>query len=92
MGVVEVWHHAFLSSALDGVEWSALHFGRFTHCLGGWAGLRAGLDAVAKRKIPVSLPRRAARSLVTILTELSRLSGKIRSKGNSSMKYVEFID
>jgi hypothetical protein len=46
---------------------------------GGWVGPRAGLDAVAKRKIlfiaPAGnwIPGRPARSLVTILTELLRL-------------------
>jgi len=43
--------------------------------LRGWVGLRAGLDAVAKRKIPRSCWESntgpLARSLVTILTELS---------------------
>jgi hypothetical protein len=29
-GGVEVWVHAFLISALDGGEWSASRFGRFT--------------------------------------------------------------
>jgi hypothetical protein len=43
----------FLNSALDEGEWSASPPGRFnpgerapsTHCIGGWVGLRAGLDA-----------------------------------------------
>jgi hypothetical protein len=56
----EVQLHAFLTSALDGVEWSASRPGRFTpkertpatHWIGGWVGPRAGLDAVVKRKIP----------------------------------------
>jgi len=47
-----------LTSALDGGEWSPSRPGRFipgvrapsTHCVGGWAGSRAELDAVAKRK------------------------------------------
>jgi hypothetical protein len=49
-----------LASELDGDEWSASRSGRFTpkerspgiHWIGGWAGPRAGLDAVAKRKNP----------------------------------------
>jgi hypothetical protein len=57
-GVVEVQFHAFLTSALDGGERLASRPGRFTHrertpcthCIGGWMGPRAGLDAVAKRK------------------------------------------
>jgi len=50
---VEV-HHAFLTSALDGGEWSASRLGRFTPrkrahdalWSGGWMVSRAGLDAV----------------------------------------------
>jgi hypothetical protein len=54
----------FLTSALDGGEWSASLPGHFTprerapgtHWIGGWMGSRAGLDAVVKREIPI--PRR----------------------------------
>jgi hypothetical protein len=57
---VEVYPHAFFTLALDGGEWSASRFGRFTsrerapgtHWIGSWVGSRAGLDAVVKRKIP----------------------------------------
>jgi hypothetical protein len=74
--VVEVYLHAFLTSALDGGEWSASLPGRFTpgertlstHRIGGWMGPRTGLDPVVKRKIPSpcreSNPDRPARSLV----------------------------
>jgi hypothetical protein len=56
---MEVQLHAFLISALNGGEWSASHPGRFTprerapgtHCIGGWVGPIAVLDAVVKRKI-----------------------------------------
>jgi hypothetical protein len=49
---------AFLTLALGGGEWSALRPGRFTpveiapvtHCIGGWVGSRATLDAVKNRK------------------------------------------
>jgi hypothetical protein len=44
----------FLTSALDGGEWSASHLGCFspgTHCVGGWMGPRAGPDVAEKRKI-----------------------------------------
>jgi hypothetical protein len=59
-GGVEVYLHAFLTSALDGGEWSDSPPGRFTrreiapstHWIGGWGGPRAGLDAVVRRKIP----------------------------------------
>jgi hypothetical protein len=61
---VKVYLHAFLTSALDGGEWSALRPGRFTPrerapgtpWIGGWVGSRAVLDTVVKRKI--SSPRR----------------------------------
>jgi hypothetical protein len=49
-----------LTSALDGHKWLASRPSCFapreiatgTHWLGGWVGLRAGLDTVQKRKIP----------------------------------------
>jgi len=48
----------FLTSALHGGEWLVSRPGRFTpgesapgtQWIGGWVGLRASLDAVAKRK------------------------------------------
>jgi hypothetical protein len=52
--------YSFLTSALDGGEWSASRPGRVlppgkrtpgTHWIGGWVGPRAGLDAGARRKI-----------------------------------------
>jgi hypothetical protein len=57
---VDVWLHAFLTSTLDGGEWSASLPGRFspresaagTHWIGGWVGPRTGLDVVVKTKIP----------------------------------------
>jgi hypothetical protein len=60
IGGVEVQLHAFLTSALDGGEWSASHPGCFTpgerapgtHCIGGGVGSRAILDMVVKKKIP----------------------------------------
>jgi hypothetical protein len=57
--------HTFLTFALDGGEWSASRLGHIT-----------GLDAVAKKKIPIpsreSNSDSPARSLLTILTEISR--------------------
>jgi hypothetical protein len=49
----------FLTSALDGGEWSASRPCHFTpgerapgtHCIGGWVGPRTGLDDVERRKI-----------------------------------------
>jgi hypothetical protein len=57
-------HTHYLTSALDGDEWSASRPGRFTlkerapgtHWIGGWVGPRAVLEVVVKRKI--SSPRR----------------------------------
>jgi hypothetical protein len=47
------------------------------HAPGGWVDPRAGLDEVAKKSLyhpcQESNPGRSVRSLVTILTELSRL-------------------
>jgi hypothetical protein len=58
---VEVQLHVFLTSTLDGGEWSASRPGRFTpgvrapgtHLIGGCEDPRASLDAVAKRKNPI---------------------------------------
>jgi hypothetical protein len=64
----------FLTSALNGGEWSVSHYDHFTpaerafgtHCKGGWVGPRYGLDAVKQRKISCpwreSKPGPAARS------------------------------
>jgi hypothetical protein len=51
--------YSFLTSALDGSEWSASRPGCAlarvrapgTHCTGGWVGPRAGLDTEARGKI-----------------------------------------
>jgi hypothetical protein len=52
--------YSFLTSALEGGEWSASRPGRAltpgkeppgTHCTGGWVGPRAGLDAEVRGKI-----------------------------------------
>jgi hypothetical protein len=64
IGGMEVQLHTFLTSALDGSEWSVSCPGRFTprkiapgtHWIGGWVDPRAVLDAVVKEKI--SSPRR----------------------------------
>jgi hypothetical protein len=52
--VIEGIASPFFTSIPDGGEWSASHPCRVipvktapcTHCIGGWVGLRAGLDAV----------------------------------------------
>jgi len=73
----------YLTSALDGGEWSSSHPGLFTprarapgtHWTRGWVGPRAGLDAVATRipiiTLPGTGPNRPSRSQVSILTELT---------------------
>jgi hypothetical protein len=46
--------YLFLTSALDGAEWSASHTGEWTRCthwIWGWVGLRAGMDTEAKEKL-----------------------------------------
>jgi hypothetical protein len=67
-GGVEVQLRAFLTSVLDGSEWSASAPGkgaRSTHWIEGWVGPGAGLDAMAKRENPfpfrVSKPVRPVR-------------------------------
>jgi hypothetical protein len=53
---LEVQRHAFLTSVLQGGEWSASRPGRFTageralgiHWIGGWVGHGSGLDVVEK--------------------------------------------
>jgi hypothetical protein len=68
-----------------------------TRYVGGWMGSRAGLNAVAKRKIHFSClesnSRNPARSLVIVLTELrmrqvgnlfhNELTVKVKELGNS---------
>jgi hypothetical protein len=62
---VEVYLHAFLTSAVDGGEWSASRSASFiaeerahdTHCIGTWVGCTVHLEAVAKR-IPESAGNR----------------------------------
>jgi hypothetical protein len=49
---MDVYIHILLTSAVVGGEWSPSRPG--THRIGGWAGIRAGLDDV-KRKL-FSLP------------------------------------
>jgi hypothetical protein len=75
---VEVYLHAFLTSALDGGEWSTSRHGRFTpreralgtHWIGGWVGPRAVLDAVVKRKIPS--PRRESKPRTPIVQPVAQ--------------------
>jgi hypothetical protein len=65
----------FLTSTLDGDEWSVSRCGSFTaeeiapstHWIGGWVGFKSGLDAMEKRRmLPCrgSKPYRSARVLL----------------------------
>jgi hypothetical protein len=77
-GGVELYLHVFLTSALDGGEWSASRCGRFTprervpgtHWIGGRVGPRAVLDAVVKRKIPS--PRRESNPRTPIVQPVAQ--------------------
>jgi hypothetical protein len=59
---VEEQLHDFLTSALDGSEWSASRLGRFTPSvrdldtllIGGWVGTRAGLEAGRENIFPIT--------------------------------------
>jgi hypothetical protein len=61
---VEVYLRAFLTTVLDGGEWSASRAGRFNcgerapgaHWIGTWVGPGAGLDTAVKRKNPIIVP------------------------------------
>jgi hypothetical protein len=57
---MKVQIHAFITSKLDGCDWTASLPGSFTasgtHWIGGWVGPRAVLEAVVKRKNPIIVP------------------------------------
>jgi len=69
-GGVNVELHAFLTSALDGHEWSASRRGCFSskerdsgvHLIGGWVGSTPGLNATVKWKKSLPLPEIESRS------------------------------
>jgi hypothetical protein len=88
---VEVKLHSFLILALDGSEWFTLcpsHFtpakgSSVTHWIGGWVGPRANPDYLEKREIScpcwkLNHNSSVSHSLVSILTELSRLLKMMR--------------
>jgi hypothetical protein len=91
---VDVQLHAFLTSALDGGEWSASRPGRFTHregtpgthWIGGWVGPRAVLDAVVKRKISSPCRESNSRTLIVqpytdwAITAITDRHGNLNSK------------
>jgi hypothetical protein len=57
---VEVWLHAFITSALGGGEWSASRPSGMralgTNWIGDWVGPRADLVEEVKRKISIIAP------------------------------------
>jgi hypothetical protein len=80
-GVLVEWRYSStysLTSALDVGEWSASRRGCFTprerapgtHCIRGWVGPRAVLDAVVKRKI--SSPRRESNHRTPIVQSVAQ--------------------
>jgi hypothetical protein len=78
-GGVEVYLHAFLTSALSGGERSASSSGRFIPgilWIEDWVDSRAGLDAVSKKKIHAPAGNRTPvvqNIAVTLQTELFRV-------------------
>jgi hypothetical protein len=74
-GGVEIQLHAFLTSVLDGGEWSVLRSGHSTpsetalgtHWMGDWVGPRAGLDTVVKRKIPNQARNLSLRNIKVVI-------------------------
>jgi hypothetical protein len=81
-GVVEVYIHIFLTSALTGGEWSASRPGRFTprekapgtHLIIGCVGLITCLDDMEKRKSSNSDPSTVQR-LASRFTVYARVDG-----------------
>jgi hypothetical protein len=78
----------FLTSALDGGEWSASCPSRSTHretvpnthWIGGWVGLRGGLEAVEKKKN--SCPCRESKPAIS--PSLYRVSEEIYGRGTDT--------
>jgi hypothetical protein len=78
--------NVFLTSALVEGEWSASRPGRFTlgkrasstHWIGGWVGLRAGLDGMEKWKF-----------LTLLELELRPLGRPIRSQSLYRLRYPD---
>jgi hypothetical protein len=70
-------HHSFLTLVLDGGEWSVSYPYQFTpgeaapstHCIGGWMGLRAGIDIMEKRKI--SYPYQELNSYFSVIQPIA---------------------
>jgi len=82
---VEVYLHAFLTSALDLGEWSASRPGRFTprerapgtHWIGGWVGSGAGVDTMVKTKIPSSRRELNPRTPIEYSSDIQIITFKV---------------
>jgi hypothetical protein len=91
---VEIQLDTFLTSALDGGEWSASRPGRFTpkeracgtHWIGGSVDSRAVLDAVVKRKIPS--PRRESNPRTPVVQKGKKKTGT----SNRETAFIRLID
>jgi hypothetical protein len=85
---VDVESHTFLTSALDGGEWSASRSGRFiprdnvpsTYFIGGWVGPRTSLDDVEKEKIL---------HLLGLFSQMSVKHYKMTNGREKTPKYLE---
>jgi hypothetical protein len=97
--------YSFLTSALDGGEWSASRPGRAlpgertpgTHFTGGWVGLSVGLYTEVRGKIlcPCRGPnpdRPVVQSVYNILTELPRLPSEYRHKVNIKVRLIKLFN
>ena len=84
IGGVEVHLHLFLTSALDGTDWSTSRVGRFisrknaiNHWTGGWVGHITGLDLLEKIKISclygIRTPDNQTPSLLSVTGHFQRL-------------------
>jgi hypothetical protein len=92
-----VYLHAVSTSALDGSERSDSRSGRFNtgirascmHWIGIWVNPKAGLDAVARRKIPLLAVLgiqllSSSPSLVTVLMSYCGSSPGMKERSNTS--------
>jgi hypothetical protein len=91
-----------MTSALDGVDWSALRPSRFTpkeiipgtNWVGGWEGSQVGLNVMVEEKIlplPGFEPRPSSPQPVSIPTELSRLLLIINTKLQRMQREADMV-
>lgn len=88
---IEIRLHPFLTSTIVGAEWSASHAGRVppaeiassTHWIGSWIGqFWKGKNILSLLEIETRFLGSPVRSLVTILTEPSRLLNSCAAYAN----------